>query len=81
MAQNKMEDLRNHLFASLERLNDEYLTSEQVQLEVAKSKQIASIGNVLINSAKVEIDFLKATGKLDSTSELFKSVTDKKQIS
>jgi len=80
MGRNKINDLRDHLFATLERLNDEDLTPEQVELEVAKAKQISSIGNTIINSAKIEIDFLKATGKFESESELFKSVTTEKSL-
>lgn len=76
-----MSDLRDHLFASLERLNDESLTPELLKDELAKSKQIAHIGSVLVNSAKVEIDYLKVTGQVDSTSELFKSMNPQKQIS
>jgi hypothetical protein len=78
MARNKISDLRDHLFASLERIDDDYLTPEQIKAEVDKAKAIAQIGSVIINSAKVEIDFIKATGRIDSASEIFKSVDQKK---
>jgi hypothetical protein len=78
MARNKISDLRDHLFASLERIDDDSLTPEQIRAEVDKAKAVAQIGSVIINSAKVEIDFIKATGRIDSASEIFKSVYQKK---
>jgi len=78
MARNKISDLRDHLFASLERIDDDSLTPEQIRAEVDKAKAVANIGSVIINSAKVEIDFIKATGRIDSASEIFKSVDQKK---
>jgi hypothetical protein len=78
MARNKISDLRDHLFASLERIDDDSLTPEEIRAEVDKAKAVAQIGSVIINSAKVEIDFIKATGRIDSASEIFKSVDQKK---
>jgi hypothetical protein len=81
MARNKLSDLRDHMFAALERLDDEELTTEQIKNEIEKAKSIAMVGSVIINSAKIEIDYLKATGMIDTTSDLFKSVVGVKQIS
>lgn len=60
---NKIEDLRNHLFAQLERLGDEEKMKNPIALdrEVKKSKAIQEIAQVIVNSAKVEVDFIKAT--------------------
>jgi len=80
MARNKLSDLRDHMFAALERLDDEELTTEQIKNEIDKAKSIAMVGSVIINSAKIEIDYLKATGMIDTTSDLFKSVVGVKQI-
>ena len=66
MARNKISDLRDHLFAALERIDNDDLTADQISQEVNKAKAIASIGSVLINSAKVEMEYIKATGKLDT---------------
>lgn len=74
MAKNKMEHVRDHLFLALERLNDDDCSGEKLTEEVEKAKAIANIGSVLIQSAKIEIDYLKQTGQLNSNSELFKSV-------
>ena len=55
---NKIEDLRNHLFATLEALQD-----EDKPMDLARAKAVAEVGQTIINSAKVEVDFIKATGE------------------
>ena len=77
MANNKLSDLRDHIFMALERLSDEGLTTEQVVQEVDKAKAIAQLSSAIIASAKVEIDYINAVGLIDSQSELFKSVNPK----
>jgi len=61
MAKNKIEDLRNHLFAQLERLGDdeEMLDSKKLEVELSRAKAIADVAQVIVNSAKVEVDFMK----------------------
>lgn len=54
----KIEDLRNHLFASLERLNDE---THAVDLEREKTLLMTARG--LVELAKVEVDYLKVTNE------------------
>jgi ribosomal protein L17 len=78
MARNKLSDVRDHIFMALERLSDETLTNDQVNVEVDKAKAISQLAGTLIQSAKVEIDFINATGILESQSDLFKSVTQNK---
>jgi len=55
MAKNKISDLRNHLFEAIEMLKDG-------DMELEKAKAIGDLAQVVINSAKVEVDFIKATG-------------------
>lgn len=59
---NKIDDLRNHLFETLEALKD-----DEKPMDLARAKAIADVAKVLVESAKVEVDFLKATGALKST--------------
>ena len=54
---NKIEDLRNHLFATLESLQD-----EEKPMDLDRAKAIAEVSQVIINSAKVEIDFISKVG-------------------
>jgi hypothetical protein len=65
---------------ALERLSDETLTTDQVNVEVDKAKAISQLAGTLIQSAKVEIDFINATGVMESQSDLFKSVTQTKLL-
>lgn len=53
---NKIVDLRNHLFATLEALQD-----KDNPMEIERAKAIADVSKVVIESAKVEVEFLKAT--------------------
>jgi hypothetical protein len=59
---NKIDDLRNHLFATLEALQD-----EGNPMELDRAKAIAEVSQTIINTAKVEVDFLKATGRQTAT--------------
>lgn len=54
---NKMTDLRNHLFATLEALQD-----TENPMEVERAKAICQVGSVLVASAKVEVDLINAVG-------------------
>ena len=54
---NKIEDLRDHLFAALEGLSD-----TENPLDIERAKAISDVSQTIINSAKVEIDFLKVVG-------------------
>jgi predicted transcriptional regulator len=56
MAQNKLSDLNNHLFAQLERLGDEDLTPDQLKVEVERSKSINIIARNIIDNAKTSLE-------------------------
>lgn len=62
---NRIDDLRNHLFEALEALKD-----EEKPMDIARAKAIADVARVIVDSAKVEVDFLKATGERKSTNFL-----------
>lgn len=80
MARNKINDLRDHLFAALERLDNDELTQDELNKEIEKAQAVAQIGTVIINSAKIEVDYVKATGMISSNSDLFKGINDQKQL-
>lgn len=75
MARNKIEDLRNLLFEQIEKLMDKDADTE---VETQKAEAIANLASVIVNSAKVEIDFLKMMGT-EGTGTGFIPV-EKKQI-
>lgn len=62
---NKLSDLRNHLFETLEKLQD-----DEKPMDLERAKTIAEVSKVVIDSAKVEVDMVKALG-LDKSSEFF----------
>ncbi|HRO75767.1 MAG TPA: hypothetical protein PLP27_06445 [Crocinitomicaceae bacterium] len=74
MARNKMEDLRNHLFAALERLNDEDINPEKMKAEMQRAKSIAELSTALVETAKVEIEFIRAIEADGSSSALFQGI-------
>lgn len=56
---NKIEDLRNMLFEQMERLLDDDCN---IETEVKRAESLASVASVIVQSAKVEVDFLRMTG-------------------
>lgn len=50
-------DLREHLFATLEALRD-----DEKPMDLARAKAIAEVAQTIINTAKVEVEFINATG-------------------
>lgn len=59
---NKIEDLRNHLFATLEALQD-----KDNPMELERAMTIAEVGKVVIESAKVEVAYVRAIGATSGT--------------
>lgn len=52
--QNKISDLRDRLFETLDALKN-----KEDPMPLERAKAIADIGQVIVNSVKVEVDFLK----------------------
>ena len=52
---NSIEDLRNHLFETIELLKDG-------KMETGTAKAITNAAQGILNSAKIEVDFIKAMG-------------------
>lgn len=59
---NKIDDLRNHLFAALEGLSD-----PEKPMELDRARAIAEVAKVIVDSAKAEVAFLDVTGRRDGT--------------
>lgn len=56
---NKLTDLNDHLFAQLERLNDEDLSDEQVKIETKRGTAIAAVADQIVGIAKLRIEATK----------------------
>lgn len=54
---NGIVDLRNHLFATLEALQD-----KDNPMDIERARAVADVAKVVVESAKVEVDHLKVTG-------------------
>lgn len=54
-----IQDLRTHLFDAIQGVRDKTLTIEQ-------AKTISDLSQVIVNTAKVEVDFVRATERRES---------------
>ena len=54
---NNIETLRAHLFATLAGLQDKVNP-----MDIDRAKAVSEVAQVIINSAKVEVEYAKATG-------------------
>ncbi|MDU6533837.1 hypothetical protein [Intestinibacter bartlettii] len=70
MPRNTLGDLNNHLFAQLERLNDEEITGEKLEDEIIRSKavigvskQIIANANVVLKAKSIELEYGKNNEK------------------
>jgi hypothetical protein len=59
MAKNKIADLNDHLFAQLERLNDETIKPEKMELEFQKAKAISNVASQIIKANKLTLDAMR----------------------
>jgi hypothetical protein len=73
MSDNNIDALRGHLFDALKGLKDG-------SVDIDKARAISGVAQVIINTAKVEVEYAKATGKgtsefLDKPQELPPGIT------
>lgn len=59
MAKNKITDLRDHLFEVIELLKD-----DESGFTVDKAKAVADVAQVIVNTAKIEIDYIRAADEI-----------------
>jgi hypothetical protein len=57
MNDNKIDDLRAHLFATLAALRD-----PEKPMEIDRAKAVAEVARAVIDTAKVEVEYVKVTG-------------------
>lgn len=62
---NKLTDLNNYLFESLERINDDSLSEDELKKELAKAQTTANVAMVIVKNAETLVKgakFLKESG-------------------
>jgi len=53
---NKLSDLNDHLFAQMERLSDEDISSDDLEKEIERSKAITSVSKEIVSNARLVLD-------------------------
>ncbi len=56
---NKLTDLNNHLFAQLERLGEENLSAEQIEMEVKRAGAIVNVADQIAANADLQLKAAK----------------------
>lgn len=74
-----VNDLRNHLFAQIERLSSN-MSEVQLKKEVARAKPLIGLSRVIIESAKAETQFLKAAHNGKNGNGFFNHTKSTKRI-
>jgi hypothetical protein len=69
---NKLSDLNDHLFAQIERLADEDLTPDQIDMEAKRGAAIVAAADQILRGAALQIQAAKILSDhgLDPTSRL-----------
>ena len=61
---NKIDDLRNHLFAQLERLGNEDLHGEALEAELKRAKAVKEVATAITDTARAETDRIRLVGDI-----------------
>lgn len=72
---NDITELRNILFETLRELNN-----KENPLDIKRAKSINDTAQVIINTAKVEVDYYRATGEVASTNFIPTEVQKPKSV-
>ncbi|WP_096269379.1 hypothetical protein [Paucisalibacillus globulus] len=70
---NTLGDLNNHLFAQLERLNDEDIKGEDLKEEIERSKAVTGIAKNIIDTGKLVLDgqkFMDSDNRMNADAKL-----------
>jgi hypothetical protein len=73
---NKIQDLRNHLFEQMERLNNDELTPEQLSKEIQRAGAMSELGKVIVESAKTQVMAQKIIGKNNTLQNITEDAQD-----
>ena len=63
MPRNTLNDLNNHLFEQIERLNDEELSPEELKREINRAKAMGIVASNIIDNAALGLEAEKFRSK------------------
>ncbi|WP_286903146.1 hypothetical protein [Vreelandella sedimenti] len=64
---NKIDDLRNHLFAQLERLGDETIKGDALKEEIQRARAVSEVSAQVVDTARAENERLKIIKRAPGT--------------
>jgi hypothetical protein len=67
---NTLVDLNNHLFAQLERLNDEEITGDRLKEEIGRAKAINSVAQQIIANGRLLLEAKRLSEEREGKVEL-----------
>lgn len=69
---NRLSDLNDHLFAQLERLSDEGMSTEKMENEIARSDAVVAVADQILRHATLQVQAAKILSDhgLDPTTHL-----------
>lgn len=66
---NKLSDLNNHLFEQLERLQDDSLDKDKLEMEISRSKAITSLASQIIQNGNLAMRASEFAAEYGSTAK------------
>jgi hypothetical protein len=75
VAKNKIADLRDHLFETIEGLKD-----KDNPMDVKRAQAISSAAQAIIGTAKLEVQYLRLVGADDAKSEFLEPPANGKRL-
>jgi hypothetical protein len=76
MAKNKITDLRDHLFETLEALKD-----PEKPMDLDRARVISEVAQTIINTAKVEVELVKAvSGSAPGSAAFFNLAEEAREL-
>lgn len=82
MAKNTMDALRDHLFETIEMLknNSDPDADPKEKIDLETAKRISEAAQVIVNSVKIEVDFLQVVSKSENRQSVLKLANESKML-